>query len=180
MNCPFGIKTSKLISDYSYLLNGKRNALDIGCAHGSNSICLSRLGLDVTAVDKDIPEDFSTDNIHITKANILDFKFDRYDIVLALNVLQFLDKENQSQILNKICFAMNKEGVLFVTSFTDKDPDYKISKKVIGCFKENELYNFAKDNGLKIIHYVEKTIEDNHEPYGPHKHSIVELVAQKI
>ncbi len=62
-NCPFGINVSKLLMAYSDLLKNRKSALDIGCANGSNSVYLDNLGLNVTAVDKDIPKNFKSNGI---------------------------------------------------------------------------------------------------------------------
>lgn len=158
----------------------KKTALDIGCAHGAKSIYLADLGLSVTAIDKEVPLDFTDQRIKIIQTDIQNFNFGKYDIVLALNVLQFLDKERQLEILNKIISSLTTKGVLFVTSFTTEDPSFRKSKSIIGHFKQNELYNFAKTNNLRIIHYNEKIKEDNHEPLGIHQHGIVELIAEKL
>lgn len=178
-NNPFGIKNSKLLTQYSNLLKYKNTALDIGCARGAKSIYLADLGLKVTAIDKEVPIDFTDTRINIVQTEVQNFNFESYDIILALNVLQFLDKKNQLEILNRIVSSLTSKGVLFITSFTTEDPSYRKSKSIIGHFQANELYNFAIKNNLKIIHYEEQIKEDNHEPLGKHQHGIVELVAEK-
>lgn len=177
---PFGIKNSTLLVQYSSLLNGKKTALDIGCAHGAKSIYLADLGLKVTAIDRDVPLDFTDARINIIETEVQNFNFGKYDVILAINILQFLDKKNQLEILNRIVSSLTPKGILFITSFTTKDPSFRKSKSIIGHFKQNELYNFAITNNLKIIYYHEQIREDNHEPLGIHQHGIVELIAEKL
>lgn len=176
---PFGVKTNALLQKYVNELKCFKSALDIGCANGSNALYLKELGIDVTAIDKIIPKTFFDTDIHIKQVDIRDFHFKKYDVIAAFNVLQFIDKDSQVIILDRIYNALNKNGMLFISSFTQKDPSYPNSKSIIGHFAENELKKWAINKNLSILEYEEIIKDDDHEPLGPHVHGVVRIVLKK-
>lgn len=175
---PFGCHPSPWIQQYEDLLKIKKTALDIGCAHGSRSYQLAQMGLSVTAIDKALPNVLPCQSIKFIETDVRDFIFESYDVILAINVLQFIDKKTQQAILNKIIKSLTPEGLLFIESFTNDDCSFKKLSDG-GHFNHNELREWCSKNKLCIIEYNEDIISDNHAPMGPHIHGIVKLVARK-
>lgn len=175
---PFGHLPSPWIKQYETQIKTKKTALDIGCAHGGRSYQLAEMGLSVTAIDKELPNVRAHSGIRFIESDIRNFNFERYDIVLAINVLQFLDKTSQQIVLENIITSLNSDGFLFIESFTDKDYSFGHTS-ISGHFKQDELKEWALQNKLRIVEYHEDCMTDNHFPIGTHIHGIVTLVAQK-
>lgn len=177
---PFGIEISPLLKTWHFQFVGMKTALDIGCAHGSNAKYLASLGLQVDAIDKNLPNCESFDGVTFTREDILTYSLDKkYDMILALNVLQFLTDKDKYETMARLQHALAPCGLLFITSFTRKDPSYRNSRMIRSHFKEGELLNWAHRNNFIVKAYDEKVIQDCHEPIGEHQHGLVTLVAQK-
>lgn len=174
----FGHRPSPWIEQYKTLIKTKKTALDIGCAHGGRSYQLAEMGLSVTAIDKNLPNVLPCHNIKFVEDDIRQFNFEHYDVILAINILQFLDKASQHVVLTHIVQSLNSDGLLFIESFTDKDCSFGHTS-ISGHFKYHELKQWAYRNRLHLLEYKEETINDNHEPMGAHSHGIVRLVAKK-
>lgn len=50
-NNPFGKEVSTLLKTWQHTFTNAKNALDAGCAHGSNAKFLASFGIQVDAVD---------------------------------------------------------------------------------------------------------------------------------
>ena len=166
------------------------NLLDLGCGNGQNLIYLSRKGANITAVDKslecikELREKIEKEKIinfdvicsDITKFNIPENKF---DIIIANNVLQFIDRKKSLQLILNIKDCLKNNGIIGISSFTIDDPCYKPAKTNLTYFSHKELLNLFKD--FKILFYIESIIADKpHQgmPYN-HRHGIVRLLGQK-
>lgn len=179
-NNPFGKEVSLLLKNRQHTLSHAKNALDTGCAHGSNAKFLASLGIQIDAVDIKLPPNESTPLVNYIQSDILTFPFDKkYDVILALNVLQFFTPKDKYKVMDFFLTSLSRGGMIFIRSFTPKDPRFNNSKNIQSHFAKNELRRWACDNHLKIIDYEEKVINDCHEPIGKHRHGLVSLVAQK-
>lgn len=185
---------------YSKVEPGK--ALDLGCGEGANSVFLARQGFKVEAVDingdyveklKNLSEKESLD-LTIRKEDIREFDFNKeYNLILAINSLQFMKKSEREEIVNKIKSFLSPDGLVSVSVFTKEDPLYeRLSKnhpsveentfshkqenKHWNFFNPNELKDYFKDN-FNILFYDERVVDDAHP--DPHRHGIAEIVAQK-
>lgn len=176
----FGLKTAEFLVKYQPEISKFKTALDVGCAHGANSVYLADLGMKVTAIDIQLPENLAEhERISYVEENVIAWKPpERYDLIIAFNVLQFIEKAEQAQILEKLYQVLNTQGLLLIKAFSDKDISFQKRKR--GHFHHNELKDWALAHQLQIIEYAEKEIEDNHEPLGKHNHSIVCLAARKL
>lgn len=177
----FGLKVAEFLERYEGRLKNKKKALDIGTANGSNARYLANLGLEVEGIDIELPDNMEPHkNIRWIKSDILNYDFQsKYDVIIAFNVLQFLTISQRNMILDKMEEALNPEGMIFIKSFTQKDPSFGHSSKIMGQFAENELLHWAEGKNLHILEYQEKEIEDNHLPLGKHTHGIVYFAADK-
>lgn len=177
---PFCQKVSTLLADQKKELFPLKTALDIGCAYGANSFFLASAGLIVDAIDKALPEDIEKHpNVTFKNISVLDFSFDKkYDIIMAINVLQFLYPKDREDILNKMYHSLNKNGWMFIQSFTPEDEG--VQKGLYKShFEKNELQNWAKSKKITIKSYAEKIISDDHPPHGKHTHGVVIFVGTK-
>ena len=97
----FGMKISDFLERYEGRLRNQGSALDIGCANGAESLYLASLGLNVTGIDIMLPDNLpSSLNIHWLKEDILKFDFpkNKFNVIVAFNVLQFLDLKSRNII----------------------------------------------------------------------------------
>lgn len=185
---------------YSEVEPGK--ALDLGCGDGANSIFLAKQGFEVESID--IKEDYVENlknlskkeglSLKVKKEDIREFGFDKeYDLILAVNSLQFMKKSEREEVISKIKSSLNSNALVFISVFTKEDVSYKkLSKnhspieentfysknenRYWNFFEPNELKNYFKDN-FKILFYDERIVDDAHS--DPHQHGIAELVVQK-
>lgn len=177
----FGMKISDFLERYEGRLKNQGTALDIGCANGAESRYLASLGLDVTGIDISLPDNLpSLKNIHWREEDVLNFDFpkDKFNVIVAFNVLQFLDLKDRDIVLENIFRALSPGGLIFIKSFTQKAP---VSSKQgeMGPFLENELLDWGKKQNLHILEYQEKEIESSVLPVPDHTHGIVFFAAEK-
>lgn len=117
---PIVVAGGKFLQDYT-----KSRALDYGAGTGRNSIYLADLGIDVLAVDQNIEEleKLATFNQRIRplKADLREWKIqDKFDLVVATNVLQFFDNDTATRCLMDMTNCLNSGGVLCLTYILDK------------------------------------------------------------
>ena len=159
---PIVVAGAKFLQDYS-----KSRALDYGAGTGRNSIYLANLGIDVMAVDQDIEEleKLATFNQRIRplKADLREWKIqDKFDLVVATNVLQFFDNDTATQCLKDMTNCLNSNGVLCLTYILDK----KISLPL--------GFEAVLTSEFKVINSGTKVIQDPGHPDfpEPHQHKI--------
>ena len=151
-----------------------------------------RKGFKVTAIDnsqegiKKIKESIRANNLSISDINLLcedikafKIKKNKYTIINAFNSLQFLLKKDALKLIEKIKKSVKSRGYIIVSGFTVHDPFYKKMNSSC-CFEPQELRKIFSD--FNIIFYDEKEILDQGHPGmpDPHKHNVVEMIAQKI
>ncbi|HRY27872.1 MAG TPA: methyltransferase domain-containing protein [Candidatus Moranbacteria bacterium] len=165
--------------------------LDLGCGQGQNIFYFASKNFKMTAVDlsniavKQIKERISeqdSKNIEVIQADIsnYDIASNYYDFVVCLNVLQFLDKRNIIKLINRVKNKIKKNGIIIISSFTNKDPSNKTKKRSIKYhFKQGELANMFRD--FECLHYSEGIVVDKGHPgkEEKHIHGIVEIIARK-
>lgn len=159
---PIVVAGTNFLQDYT-----KSRALDYGAGTGRNSIYLANLGIDVLAVDQDIEEleKLATFNQRIRplKADLREWKIqDKFDLVVATNVLQFFDNDTATRCLMNMTNCLNSGGVLCLTYILDK----KISLPL--GFEEILTSKF------EMINSETKIIQDLGHPDfpEPHQHKI--------
>ena len=162
--------------------------LDLGCGQGRDSVFLAKKNFKIIAVDsaqtgiddlyKSIDEN-NLDNIQAICQKVEDFEIekDKYSIINARNVFQFLDKNDVLKIITNIKSNLKPDGFVVINGFTISEP---LFKKGNGFFDPNELSKLFSD--FKIIFYQEIIEDDLGHPGGeePHQHHVVRLIAQKI
>ena len=174
----FGAKPNKKVEELISLLPEKGNVLDIGCGAGGNSIFLAEKGFNITAIDNDeeaikaIKEKYP--KINTINQDILNFKFeaDKYDLILAINVLNFFKKEDAETIIENMIKSLKQGGLIYIQAFSVNE-----KCKGFGClFGKEELLNYFSKN--EVLECEELNIKDNHPPLGKHEHSIIRLLVK--
>lgn len=157
--------------------------LDIGCGYGSNALFLAQKGFDVTMIDENlVPIQILMESTkHFENKpklicdNIMNYNFiSKFDVILATNILQFLNEKDANNIILKMKENTNINGLNIITTFTEDNP----SQNFPYLFKKFELSKLYKD--WKILLYDEYiTPLEQHDKYKPHKHAIAAIIAQK-
>ena len=196
----FGKKPEKILVDYAHLLSKQFPVLDIGAGQGRNTAYLSKLNYLVDAIDpssvsvqtmKEMKahENLSFNTFH---ADFKDFPGDRkYSAILVFGLIQILNWDEIALLKNKIAGWLQKEGLLFITSFTTKDSSFKTireNSEKIGknsflrpggekrtFFEPGEIKKLFKE--YKSLYYWEGLGPEHHHGNGPiERHAMVEAV----
>jgi len=184
----WGIKPNKIIVNYINLFKENSKVLDLGCGEGRDSIFLSKKKFKLTSVDSSkvglekIKKENSEINLInsdiITYLNNLNEKF---SVIIALNVLQFINVYNIKEVIKNIQNNTEINGINIITSFIAENNKQKenIIQNGRFLFNKNELKQFYSNN-WEIINYEEfyGPWETHGEPL--HRHYIVRLIAKKI
>lgn len=140
--------------------------LDLGCANGANALFFANKGAFVKCIDidKDVLKSFEHPNIVKENDDIKNIKFDsKYDIILALNVLQFLDIDDFKNVFTEILKNINKDGFI-----------------VISIFNNKERVGFIDENISEDFEIIKKDIlvQEDKIPY-PHVHHFARWILHK-
>lgn len=106
---------TKLFNEYDVNI---KNALDIGCGAGKDTYFLIKRGIYTTAIDKENTQEFvfskldESDLIKLLykKIDVLDFNFQKYDLVNAMNSLSFLPQDKFKEVWEKIINSIENSG----------------------------------------------------------------------
>ena len=181
----FGLKPTAILETALKVVSNKSIALDIGAGQGRDTIFLAKSGFAVDSIEKSDVAINYLKSLNISKVNpiqtrVEDFDIveDRYDLINAINVLQFVDDENIPKVITKIRAGLRSGGVVVIASFTEEDPSF-LEHSFKKYFSKSELKELF--SGFEIIFYREDLVDD--KPHGgspyPHQHGIVEIVAMK-
>lgn len=153
-------KASRLLSEFFKLkldnnLKGK-NAIDMGCGAGNDTVFLLEKGFEVTAIDSEtqVKEILSkrTENQQNLNVVIDDFskvQLPKADLINANSSLFFV-KKDFSAMLQNVLESINKKGY-FVGNFLGKEDDWNKSKTTLD---KDELLNYFSK--FKIVYYSEE------------------------
>jgi tellurite methyltransferase len=155
------------------LLTGKNlSVLDLGAGQGRDSLYLSRHGFAVTAVDVSevgLGQISGRDGrIRTVCADIAGYDFkEYYDLIISINVLHFLLKEEALAAIERMKGHVNAGGIIAISVLLDN-----------GRFLWGELKTLF--DGFEILRYEEKTIHDRAHPGAmePHVHKVARIVVR--
>lgn len=165
------VESVKLMHDYA-----NKIALDIGAGQGRNSKYLLDAGFHVVAIDNSPVacqqlSGLGYRDIEIINTDIFNFHFElnKYDLILFINVLHFLDKDKAITILNRVKKSLKPSGIITISILLDN-----------GKFKNDELKTFFANNNYEIIEYSEINKIDRGHPGSlkPHRHRIATIIAR--
>jgi tellurite methyltransferase len=191
--CFWGTEPGKFVQIIDkYITAG--SVLDLGAGEGKNSIFLSKLGFDVTAVE--ISEyainNFKTvlekcdmavkDRIKISRENVITYQDAKaYDVVIGYGLLHCLSSLNDVDVLvANIKRWVDKNGIVVLVSFNDKlqvpeAQDYLQPTLLPIDYLKKSFVDW------NILKYEEDIITETHPTSKiEHQHSLTRIIAQKI
>lgn len=154
--------------------------LDLGAGKGDQSLQFTELGFAVTAVDLKASE-LNNPKIKWVQSNAADFLkevTERYDIIYARNILQFLDKQYvKGELVNKFKKILNPGGVIDIHTFY-KEPDPPFPMTFRALYEIDELKDIFKD--FEVLYEV-KWDGMRHDLQGQTRHFYgIEIILKKV
>lgn len=164
----------RLIEDLSASQAGRKSILDLGCGYGYFSYFLHYRDPDrhITGVDYD-EEKIATaqhgfeknENLNFVQANVKDFSIKNQDVIFINDILHYMRREDQIEVLQNAVNGLNENGIIFIREgITDLTTRHKrtlrsewFSTRLLGfnktetelCFLSRDfIEDFAKKNRL--------------------------------
>lgn len=182
---------SPLLSLIWNSFKAKSTVIDLGCGSGTDAVFLANHNFKVTALDRsalaishleEIKDRRGLNNLELISGDLrkMVLVWENYQIVIAKNILNFLDKPVALKLLRKIKKNLPSEAYMIISVFTKKDPSYGSDYEFTSYFENQELIQLFK--GFTIKHYFEGIIDDAGHPgfLSPHQHGVARLIAQKL
>jgi|GEM_PF-2114233 len=180
------------------LCEQKRRALDVGCGAGANSLFLLTNGFnDVDAIDvvadnekliKTMPLE-EGQSINFFNTNIESFTTNnKYDLIIALNILHFINSESLDKVFTKIKDWLNPAGIFYFRVFSTKEiagknfktkhlsNDYIIKGRQMHFFTEIEIRQWLSDYQILELNHI--SLPDDHPPLGRHQHWVFDVIVR--
>lgn len=188
-------------------------ALDLGMGEGRDALYLAGLGFSVTGVDSTRSGVFKCNDLARRKGltvravtgDVRELKIpkNRYALIVAINLFQFLSKTDAQKVIDKAITGLKRGGLFVCESFTVDDPHYKAHLKsskqvapgtfldaagnIYSLYEYGEILRMCCPELLKSkatvkmrpIHYAEFDFYDT--THGPaHWHGLVDFVGKKM
>jgi tellurite methyltransferase len=161
-----GARPNKLLVKIKRSLKKDDEFLDLGCGQGKDSVYMSRLGLNVTAIDsskvaisqiKKSIQEKKIANFTAKCQNIKNFIIQpkKFKIISSINALQFLAKKDSLNVIKKIKKSVINGGFIVLASFTTENAP---SKRRRSSFELGEMKKLFPKSEFKIIHYFVEII----------------------
>ena len=179
---------SKEVEDIVSLLPKGAKILDVGCGDGRHSLYLATLGFQVDAFDIsesainkiDYLKEQNNLNINTYVCDVLEFEFKyKYDLIIVHGVLQFIEREKQTEIIELLKNWTEVNGYHIVALFTDEEPVPEDLKDVmVGVFKNEEIKDYYSEWEIRMFESYK--FNDEHENGIKHCHALNKVVAKKV
>ncbi|MBR4878809.1 MAG: methyltransferase domain-containing protein [Clostridia bacterium] len=180
-------KQSKEVEEIVPLLKKDARILDAGCGDGRHAAYLASLGFCVDAFDisenavnklKFIKEKDRL-NINIWVCDMDDFEFMyEYDLIIVHGVLQYIAKEKQQGIIEKLKRYTAQGGYNIIAVFTDEEPiPDDLKDAMVGVFREGEIKKYYAD--WETVMFQSYKFNDEHENGLKHCHALNKIIAKK-
>lgn len=150
----------KNFEKYDELIGDKKTIYDIGCGYGYLSYYLHYREPSRTIIGLDYDEEKvltaenalkKNDNLRFKYADLKLYDFQPCDVVFLNDVLHYLPKEDQINVLNKLLGVLNPGGILFIRDgVTDLDGRIKNTERTEQL--STKLFKFNKtENDLEFL-----------------------------
>lgn len=182
-----------LINSLEHLPKGG-HILDLGCGEWQDAVYLASKWFQITAIDtaeaglKKIKQHAIEGKLPIRtictdiKTHITSDEINKFDGIICMNSLQFLNQKDVWLVLNSIQQKTKSWGLNIIESFIAETETHK--KKIIAqeryFFDEGELRKRYENDNRDIITYKERYGQYHSHGWEPeHRHYHVRLVAKK-
>ena len=153
---------SEVVKDLSnyYNLNNESKILDVGCAKGFMLYDFYKLnpnldlhGIDISkyAIDNSVPE--IKNKLQVANATKLPYEDNFFDLVIAINTIHNLDKDECEIALKEISRVSKKNAFITVDAFNNEDEKkrmyaWNLTAKTIMSIKDwKKFFSDSKYNG---------------------------------
>lgn len=162
-----------------------RNAIELGCGAGRDTVCLIKNGWNVLAIDRENVE--SRIAAKLSEEELKQFKFlkrkfeeielENNNLVVANFSLPFCNKNNFKELWNKINNSILKDGY-FVGNFFGINDEWKSTKEEMTFLTKKQVIELFENFEIIEFNEVEK---DDFTGLGKMKHwHIFNVIAKKI
>ena len=153
-------KPSRLLADFFRLKLDKnlkeKNAIDLGCGAGNDTMLLLEKGFNVTAIDSEpqvkeilLKRAQNEQNLNVVTGDFSKVQLQKADLINANFSLFFVRKDFDS-FIKSVLQSINKNGY-FVGNFLGNEDDWKKSKTTV---EKDELFNYFSK--FKILYFSEE------------------------
>ena len=153
---------SEVVKDFSnyYNLNDGSRILDVGCAKGfmlydfyklNSNLDLHGIDISKYAIDNSVPE--IKDKLQVANATKLPYEDNSFDLVIAINTIHNLDKDECEIALKEISRVSKKNAFITVDAFNNEDEKkrmyaWNLTAKTIMSIKDwKKFFSDSKYNG---------------------------------
>ena len=150
------------------LLPSSGSILDIGCGYGFMPYMLHFASpqRSITGIDYDEQKiatanhNFSkTDAVHFVHANVMEFPFENYDAIVMMDILHYLQPEQQKIVIEK-CIRHIKPGGLIIIRDGNKDLAKRHRGTALTEVFSTEIVGFNKTSGKGLFFLSGSTIKE--------------------
>lgn len=151
-------KLEKNYKAFHEIVPQKGKILDIGCGYGfmSYMLAFSAAERNITGIDYD-DDKISTarhcfsrnEEINFETADVMQFRFERYDCIILADILHYLQPEQQKLVLEKCIQHLNAGGTIVIRD-GNKELVEKHRGTVITEFFSTKLIGFNKTSALGL------------------------------
>lgn len=153
-----------LFENVNYLMReffekGERNgeALDLGCGIGANSRPLLKLGWKVTGIDRNAAalqqfSKFADNYVNLIQGDVTqcDLPKNKFNLVIALQLLNYLEPKSIRPLLKKIYDALLPNGTFIGTMWFDTGREEGITKFGVYLYKKEAVPALLVHSGFTI------------------------------
>lgn len=197
-----GPTTITALSEFRKSNKNIKSVLVIGCGYGRECFYFHKNGLDVTGVDTSVEgiklavkwaEELNINNIRFKVDNALNLSFqsESFDGVFLHKVYHQFNEEARKQLLLEINRVLKKDGMLFLSDLSTKDPEFgkgikidertyeKIDRPFRPIYHLSAL-NLEEFNTFSLIKTNEIDYFETHPGESTeHKHVFLEVIGKK-
>jgi len=153
---------SEVVKDFSnyYNLNDGSRILDVGCAKGfmlydfyklNSNLDLHGIDISKYAIDNSVPE--IKDKLQVANATKLPYEDNSFDLVIAINTIHNLDKDECGIALKEISRVSKKNSFITVDAFNNEDEKKRMyawnltAKTIMSIENWKKFFSDKKYNG---------------------------------